>query len=340
MVKLIIRYHQVVCKVQKQKPIYLLYGNERFLIEEKRKTLIGNDINEFDVNVYDMTETPIEMALEDAETLPFLSDKRFVIIKNPYFLTSEKKLASQSEVEHNLKKLEQYLENPSPYSLVIFEAPYDKLDERKKIVQLLKKAAQVFEASALQDKDVHAWLHSESRKLNIEMDDDAVKHLYRLVGKDLKKLRNELVKLSLYVGENGRVTEETLDLLVSRSLEDNIFALVDHVVNKRMTEAFQTLRDLIEQKEEPIKIVALLARQFRMIAQVHTLRKKGYTTKQMANHLKLHPFVVQKTLQQANQFSQTECHRMIQQLAEADYFMKTGKYDKQILLEIILTKIA
>lgn len=340
MVKLIIRYQQVVCKVQKQKPICLLYGNERFLIEEKRKSLIGNDINEIDVNVYDMTESPIELALEDAETLPFLSDNRIVIIKNPYFLTSEKKLASQSVVEHNLKKLEQYLENPSPYALVIFEAPYDKLDERKKIVQLLKKTAQVFEANTLQDKDVHDWIQNESRKLKIEMDEHAIKHLYSLVGKDLKKLKNELEKLSLFVGESGRVTEETLDLLVSRSLEDNIFVLVDHVVNKRMNEAFHTLRDLFEQKEEPIKIVALLARQFRIIAQVHTLRKKGYTTKQMAAYLKLHPFVVQKTLQQANQFSQTECHRMIQNLAEADYFMKTGKYDKQILLEIFLTKIA
>lgn len=340
MVKLIIRYHQVVGKVQKQKPIYLLYGNERFLIEEKRKTLIGNHTNEIDVNIYDMTESPIERALEDAETLPFLSDKRIVIIKNPYFLTSEKKLASQSDVEHDLKKLEQYLEHPSPYATVIFEAPYEKLDERKKIVQLLKKTAQVFEANPLQDKDVYAWIHNESRKLKIEMDDNAVKHLYRLVGKDLKTLKNELEKLSLYVGENGRVTEETLDLLVSRSLEDNVFVLVDHVVNKRMNEAFQTLRDLFEQKEEPIKIVALLARQFRIIAQVHALKKKGCTTKQMATYLKLPLFVVQKTLQQANQFSQAECHRMIQNLAEADYFMKTGKYDKQILLEIILTKIA
>lgn len=326
--------------MQNEKPIYLLYGNERFLIEEKRKTLIGNQGNEIDVNVYDMTESPLEMALEDAETMPFLSDKRIVIIKNPYFLTSEKKSASQTEVEHDLNRLERYLENPSPYATVIFEAPYAKLDDRKKIVQLLKKNAQVIEANTLQEKEAYKWIHHQSRKLKIEMDENAVKHLYSLVGNDLRKIKNELEKLSLYVGEHGRVSAETVDLLASRTLEDNVFALVDHVVNKRMIEAFQTLRDLFEQKEEPIKIVALLARQFRIIAQVHSLRKKGYTTKQMAAYLKLHPFVIQKTLQQANRFSQTECHRMIENLAEADYCMKTGKYDKHLLLEIILTKIA
>lgn len=326
--------------MQKQNPIYLLYGNERFLIEEKRKTLIGHDIDDIDINIYDMTEFPIEMALEDAETLPFLSDRRIVIVKNPFFLTSEKKLASQTEVEHDLKRLEQYLENPSSYATVIFEAPYAKLDERKKIVQLLKKSAQVIEANTLQQKEVYAWIHNESRKLKIEMDEDFVKQLYSLVGNDLQRLKNELEKLSLYAGEQRTVTKEAIDLLVARTLEDNIFVLVDHVVNKRMDEAFQTMRDLFEQKEEPIKIVALLARQFRIIAQVHALRNKGYTAKQMASYLKLHPFVIQKTMQQANKFSQSECHRMIQNLAEADYCMKTGKYDKHLLLEIILTKIA
>lgn len=320
-------------------PIHLLYGNERFLIEEMREKLI-QQASEMDINVYDMTESPIELALEDAETLPFLSDRRVVIIKNPYFLTSEKKLASASAVEHHLKKLEQYLENPSPYSLVIFEAPYEKLDERKKIVQLLKKTAQVFEASALQEKQVYAWINSECKSLNINIDEAAVKQLYSFIGKDLRRLKSELEKLSLFVGENGYVSEEIVNLLVARSLEDNVFVLVDHVINKRIDEAFQTLHDLFEQKEEPIRIVALLARQFRIIAQVHSLRKKGYTPKQMAVYLKLHPFVIQKTLMQTAKFSQAECHQMIQNLAEADYYMKTGKFDKHLLLQIILTKIA
>lgn len=320
-------------------PIYLLYGNERFLIEEMREKLI-QQASEMDINVYDMTESPIELALEDAETLPFLSDRRVVIIKNPYFLTSEKKLASASAVEHHLKKLEQYLENPSPYSLVIFEAPYEKLDERKKIVQLLKKTAQVFEANALQEKQVYAWINSECKSLNINIDEAAVKQLYSFIGKDLRRLKSELEKLSLFVGENGYVSEEIVNLLVARSLEDNVFVLVDHVINKRIDEAFQTLHDLFEQKEEPIRIVALLARQFRIIAQVHSLRKKGYTPKQMAVYLKLHPFVIQKTLMQTAKFSQAECHQMIQNLAEADYYMKTGKFDKHLLLQIILTKIA
>lgn len=325
--------------MQKQMPIHLLYGNERFLIEEMREKLI-QQASEMDINVYDMTESPIELALEDAETLPFLSDRRVVIIKNPYFLTSEKKLASASAVEHHLKKLEQYLENPSPYSLVIFEAPYEKLDERKKIVQLLKKTAQVFEANALQEKQVYAWINSECKSLNINIDEAAVKQLYSFIGKDLRRLKSELEKLSLFVGENGYVSEEIVNLLVARSLEDNVFVLVDHVINKRIDEAFQTLHDLFEQKEEPIRIVALLARQFRIIAQVHSLRKKGYTPKQMAVYLKLHPFVIQKTLMQTAKFSQAECHQMIQNLAEADYYMKTGKFDKHLLLQIILTKIA
>lgn len=319
--------------------VYLLYGSERFLIEEMREKLIQSHIEPMDVNVYDMNEIPVDYAIEDAETMPFLSDKRVVIIKNPFFLTGEKQSPSAA-VEHNLKKLEQYLENPSPFAVVIFEAPYKKLDDRKKIVKALKRTAKVFEANPLQEKSIPQWIHNECLALNITIDDDAIDQLYSLIGNDLRKLKTEIEKLSLYVGDDGKITVDVVDLLVTRSLEDNIFALVDHVVNKRMNEAFHALFDLFDQKEEPIKIVLLLARQFRLIAQIHSLRAKGKSVKQMAAYLKLHPFVVQKIISQSQKFSQDECYQMIQILAETDYFMKTGKFDKMFLLELMLTKIA
>lgn len=321
--------------------VYLLYGSERFLIEETREKLIKSTVDkqsaEFDFAVYDMNEIPIEHALEDAETIPFLADKRIVILKNPIFLTAEKK--SASSVDHDIKKLEQYLDNPSPHSIVIFEAPYDKLDERKKIVKAIKRNAKVIQASPLHDNKINDWIRKECEKLNIAIDDDAIRQLTLLIGKDLRKLKSELEKLALYVQSDGQVTVETVNLLISRSLEDNVFVLVDHVVYKRMDKAFQSLYDLFEQKEEPIKIVALLARQFRIIAQVIELSKRGYSQKQMASFLKLHPYAVQQAMRQSRQLSAQECFKMIQELAEADYLMKIGKFDKELLLELVLTKV-
>lgn len=324
-------------------PVYLLYGSERFFIDEMREKLIqsiaGEPAADIDVASYDLNDVPIEQALEDAETVPFFADKRIVVLKNPAFLTAERK--SASSVEHNLKRLEEYLSRPSPHSMVIFEAPYEKLDKRKKIVKALKRSAKVMKAAPLHgNQQISEWVRKQCEKLQIAISGEAIHQLTLLVGADLGALKKELEKLALYVGQHGEATVETVHLLVSRSLEDNVFALVDHVVNKRLDQAFQSLYDLFEQKEEPIKIVSLLARQFRIIAQVNQLSKKGFTQKQMASKLKLHPFAVQQAIRQSRQFSMDECLKMIQLLAEADYLMKSGKYGKQLLLELVLTKVS
>lgn len=115
-------------------PIYLLYGMESFLINETKQKLLKNMLTEeeldFNFASYDLEEVPIEVAIEDAETLPFMGEKRLIFLHNPFFLTSEK---SKSKVEHDISKLEAYLQEPVPYSTIVFVAPYEKLDERKKL---------------------------------------------------------------------------------------------------------------------------------------------------------------------------------------------------------------
>lgn len=136
---------------QKQfSPIYLLYGMESYLINETKQKLVNNVLTEeemdFNFSNYDLEEIPIEVALEDAETFPFMGEKRLIFLNNAFFLTSEK---GKQKVEHNLSKLEEYILNPPPYSVIALIAPYEKLDERKKITKQVKKLASVFEAKKL-----------------------------------------------------------------------------------------------------------------------------------------------------------------------------------------------
>lgn len=328
-------------KMPDQFPVYLVYGSERYLIEENReqilKSVVTHSETDVDFAIYDLHEVPVEQAIEDAETIPFLASKRVVILKNPSFLTAERKTSVL--VEHDLTKLEEYLNNPAPFSIVIIEAPYEKLDERKKIVKVLKKKAKVVQASPPHHNKINDWIRQQCAELNVAIDGVACERLTQLAGKDLRKLKSELEKLALFV--NGeKITVEIVERLVSRSLEDNVFVLVDHVVHKRVEKAFQSLRDLFEYKEEPIKILALLARQFRIIAQVSELSQKGYSQKQMASLLKQHPYAIQQALRQSRLVTKEECFSMIEQLAEVDYFMKIGKFDQKLLLELLLTKTA
>src|SRR5690606_9830723 len=147
-------------------------------------------------------------------------------------------------------------------------------------------------------------------------------------------------KMCLYVGSNNQITEDTVHLLVPRTLEQNIFELIEKVVNRKPSEALRIFYDLLQNNEEPIKIVALLANQFRLIYQVKELSKRGYGQKQIAGNIKVHPFRVKLAAGQSNLFTQEELFVIIDKLAEADFEMKNGKKDKKLILELFIMNLA
>lgn len=327
-------------KQKKLQSIYLLLGREAFLMQETVQLIINAALNDeekdFNLSIYDMEETSIDTAIEDAETLPFMGEKRVVIIKNPFFLTSEKK---KEKVEHKLDKLEQYLNSPAPYTILLFVAPYEKLDERKKITKLLKKQSIVLEMNSLSEKDTIEWITEMAEQEVVYFSKEAIDELMVLTAGDLMILNQELKKISTYVGEGGQVSPDIIRLLVPRTLEQNIFELIDNVIHRRSSEALRIFYDLLKNNEEPIKILSLLVNQFRLILQVKELSGTGYGQQQIANTVKVHPFRVKLALQQAKLFNSDELAKILLELAEADYQMKTGKKDKQLVLELFLLKL-
>ncbi|WP_270179348.1 DNA polymerase III subunit delta [Alkalihalobacillus sp. CinArs1] len=321
-------------------PVYLLTGTEAFLIHDLVKLIIEKGLpeeeREFSLATYDLNETPVQEAIEEAETMPFLGEKRIVILKNPTFLTAVK---DKSKVEHNIDVLVKYAENPSPFTILIIEAPYEKLDERKKLVKSLKKSGAFVKAEALQDHHLGDWLQLRAKELNVTLDKEGEERLVQLIGSHLMLLQQEIDKMALYVGEGGTVSEDIVDLLVARTLENDIFALIDRIVRKDLNTAFRILYDLLKINEEPIKILSLIGRQFRIIYQVSELAKRGYGQKQMASQLKLHPYAVKIAHQQSKAFNEAQLLFILDQIAETDYEMKTGKMEKKLLLELLLTKI-
>lgn len=320
--------------------LYLLYGTESFLIHETIQLLIKNVLNDdekdFNLSTYDLEETPIEVAIEDAETFPFMGEKKLIILQNPVFLTSEK---TKEKVEHNINKLEEFLKDPPSYSIIVFSAPYEKLDERKKITKELKRNSVSAEAKKMMDLELRNWIKDRVNSNNVEMDDQAIERMVAIAGSNLFVLTNEIDKMSLFVGTGNRIDLKTVEMLVSKTLEQNIFELVDKVVHRKTEEALRIYYDLLKQNEEPIKILALLAGQFRLIYQVKELARKGYGQQQIAGAIKQHPFRVKLAAGQANLFSENELKQMMLFFADADYQMKTGGLNKTMIIEMILFKL-
>ncbi len=317
--------------------IYLVYGNEAYLINETKQKLYDHALEEgeadFNYAVYDLEETPVETALEDAETFPFMGEKRLVILQNPVFLTAEK---TKEKVVHNVDKLEAYIQSPAPYTILVVIAPYEKLDERKKITKLLKKQAEVIEAKKLNEQEIKTWVRERAALNGVQIDEKAIDLLLSLAGTNLMMLTSELDKLSLYASDTNRIDYEIVDKLTARSLEQNIFGLVERVVQRRIDEALRIYYDLLKQNEEPIKILAILAGQFRLIYQAKELARKGYGQQQIATFLKVHPFRVKLALGQAKHFNDQQLFSIMDLIATGDYEMKTGRRKKELIIEMLL----
>ncbi len=321
-------------------PLYLLYGTETFLVEEIVHKIINSTLDDsehdFNLSTFEMKEAPINVAIEEALTFPFMGTKKVVIIKDPIFLTAMK---DSSKVDHNVKAFEAYIDQPIEETVFIVVAQYEKLDERKKIVKLLKKKAVVFEARPLTETEVVKWSIARAREYEVEITKEASLKLSELLGNRLMMISMELQKLSLYVGKDATITEVEVGQLVAKTVEQDVFTLIDCVIHKRKTEALETLYELLRKKEEPIKILSLLARQFRNIYQVNELIKRGYSQQKVASSLKLHPYAVKLAHQQGRLFEAKRLLSYIDQLADADYQIKSGKMDKQLVLELFFTKV-
>nr|WP_241680119.1 DNA polymerase III subunit delta [Metabacillus mangrovi] len=321
-------------------PVYLLTGTETYLMEQSADKIIRAALQEeekdFNLSVYDMEETPVETAMDDAETLPFMGDKRVVLLKNPSFLTGEKK---KEKVEHQLSRLEQYINEPAPYTILIIQAPYEKLDERKKITKLLKKKAAAGEAKPLSEQELIQWTRSLAAAEETEIGKEAAEHLIALTNGSLMMMDQEIKKLSAYTGPGGDLSKSLIDSLTARTLEQNIFELTSHVTGRKTDKALHVLHDLLKANEEPIKILSLITSQFRLILQVKQLSSEGYGQPQIAGTLKVHPFRIKLAYQQTGAFSEDELKNLMKELAEADYRMKTGGMDKVLILELFLMKL-
>ncbi|SDH47040.1 DNA polymerase III, delta subunit [Alteribacillus persepolensis] len=322
-------------------PLYLLYGKEEFFIKNITEKIVSAVLTEeerdFNYSVYDMKETPVEMVVEEGETLPFFGEKRVILMKNSYFLTGVK---DKDKIEHHLPSFEKYIEKPANETVIIVTVSQDKLDERKKVVKKLKKQGIVLEASPYDERKVHQWMDTYLHEKEMEMTKDAKELMVHRAGKDMMMLASEMDKLSLYVTNSNQITGEAVDKLVSRTLEDNVFELVDCVVRGRTEHALSIYFDLMKQNEEPIKLLVLLARQFRLIMHVQQLKKRGYTRQKIASQLKVHPFAVKVAEGQMNAFTNQMLASILKELAQADYEVKTGKMDKSLRVEMAITKIA
>lgn len=317
--------------------VYLITGDQPYLAQKLRAAfiaLIPEEERTMNLASYDMETTPLAQALDDAMSAPFFGEKRLVFVDRAYFLTSD--THKGSKIEHDIDGLMSYLEHPEPTSIVVFSAMTGKLDSRKKIVKTFKKVADVVALESVGEAQIRSFVTQDIKQAGFEMTPDALNLLVQRTGPNLSIIMNELPKLKLASTDSKVIDETIVSELVSKSLDQNVFDLVNFVMSKNIDSALTLYRQLILTKEEPLKINAVLVGQFRLLIQTKILNKNGYSQGSIASALKVHPYRVKLALQSIRHLKLDHLKRAYLGLIDIEKKLKSTTQDPVTLFELFM----
>jgi DNA polymerase-3 subunit delta len=185
---------------------------------------------------------------------------------------------------------------------------------------------------------LNSWIENEVKNRGGKINIKAISKLAAFTGNNLWQLDNEINKLILYkAGEE--ITEEDISLQVQAKLDENIFNFVDTLGQKNKSAALKLLHEQIEQGQNEIYLLTMIAYQLRNLIIIKNLKEQGRGEQEIATDAKMHPYVVKKTLAQVRNFELSKLKIMYHDLLEADISFKTGRAaSKMLLLDMLVMK--
>jgi len=304
--------------------LYLFYGTKDYLIQNEIKK-ISKDFDTINISKFDLNNDLIDTIINDCLTISLFSEKKLVICENANMFTGN--TSKDSEI------IEEYLNNPNPDTTLIFTVNNEKLDERKKITKLIKKNGIV--KSFNENENAHQIVKRQLK--DYQIDNELINLIIDRIGESGQVLENEIEKLKLYK-DNTVITKEDILNVITKKVDPNTFTLLDCIVKNDKNKALEIYYELIKMNEEPIKIITMLANQFRIIYQSKELLKKGLSEKDIATTLKIHPYRVKLAIQNGKKYDSKLLLKYISELADMDIDIKTGKTDKNLALELFILK--
>jgi DNA polymerase III subunit delta len=311
-------------------PVYLLTGDQELLRELAGKTLRGAVVGEaptaFNFERFDAEETSADQILMTANMMPLLGGRRLVHVKRAG------RLVESGESFHR------YLDDPSPYTCLVLDLDR-KPDARLKSTKDLLQKVVVVQCDAPRPWELEEWVAEEARARGLRLGRDDLRYLVAEMGSDLRRLVNELEKLSLYAG-GERLDPETLAGVLGRGKAQSIFKLIDAVAAGDAGSALRQLGRLLEEGEAPLKILALLDRLVGQLRVAKQAQSSGAKDAGLASILGVPPAAARGLAQGARRLDEAFLRRAVGAVADTDRLLKSSRLPGRVVLESLVLTLA
>ena len=328
-----ITYTQAIGQIQPGKiaPVYLIFGEEKFLHDEIIEKLIDLSVDsstrDFNFDLFYGSETPVDKIVNVARSFPMMAERRLVIVKNIQQLKT-----------NDLKHLADYVSKPSKSTCLILSLP-----ERKKAGKwfgVIFNNAISINCRNLYDNEVPGWVANYLKTKKLAMESQAIQLLQAQVGNSLLSLVNELEKIQVNIHPRVKITLADVQSVTSISKQFNVFELCNAVGEKKFARAIAILNRLLEQGEAPTGMVIQLMRHFINLVKINESVRKGIrSANELAKTTGLNYYFVNDMMKQAKNYSTEEYRNLFSYLAEADLHLKTSYQTPGLVMELLLYRL-
>lgn len=315
---------------------YLFEGTEEYVKQQGLAQLCAKLLPAGleSMNLTELSDPDADALIAAAETLPFLGDRRVVVVRDCALLAAGRK----AEDERKAEATADYIKRVPPTTCVVFYVK-GKADGRKKLYAALRKKGAIVDFSPMGDAECADWARRTMRRAGKRLDADAAARLIFTVGRDAALLKQEMDKLVSYLGERDTVTAEDIDAVCIRSTECTVFQMVDAQVAGKNDEAFGLLRDLTQSGEDRVGILAMLLRQYRILYHMRCLMEERTPQQAQAALLGIPPFAVARAQQQARLFDRERLQRAYDDLMKLEFDVKAGRVPQEGCVENAMLRL-
>ena len=308
------------------KKIYLLYGDEPFLVgsykKKLREAITGGDTMNF--NYFEGKNPDVKEIISLADTMPFFADRRLILVDGSGFFKS-----AQEELAAYLPQM------PDTTCLVFAESEVDKRNRLYKRVKELGYAAELNKQDTAQ---LMRWAAGILGRGGRKISRPVMEYFLERTGDDMENIRMELEKLVCYTMGRDVITKEDVDAVGTVHVTSRVFDMVAAIVAGNTKKAMDLYEDLLTLKEPPMRILFLIARQFNQLLQIKELTAAGKDKGAMASALKVPPFAVGKLTAQARAFTRDQILSWVTLCVETEEAVKTGRLSDRLAVELLIAR--
>ena len=306
--------------------IYLLYGEEAYLRKQYKNRLkeaiIGDDSMNY--HYYEGKGVTIGEVIDQAETMPFFSEKRLILMENTGLFKG------------GGEELSEYLKSPA--QTVYFLFGETEVDKRSKLYKTVSAKGCAVEFGIQDENTLKRWVLGMVKRENKKISEPALNFLLEMTGTDMENIQKEMEKLFCYCMDQDAITERDIVQICTKRISSHIFDMINAIADRKQKKALELYYELLALKEPPMRILFLITRQFNLLLQVKELAGKGYQGRAIGEKVGLPGFVAGKYVTQASRFQKEELRETVEACVEAEEAIKTGRLNDNMSVELLIVK--